>query len=470
MSFSITCVKSENAFDLMTMTLTCNNKTVTKQANAITVYHDFRDQITCTCIAHYQDLCNISYETSSGYSLTCTSPVVYVNDGNSMIVHNSETNITITCRGLESENYYSNITLTCLGMTISDLGTSTTLYAVIRKRDHGSSCTCTIKSLYCDENRTSEFILDFSYDTGVIHYMVNNNSQEVEISEGEMLEFVCLVESYPKPDIVIKSDGSSLLNETWKPNVTSLKTEYNIWAIHFVIANSSCLNTNNYSCMESNPVTLTQSQTSVSILVKCSLHVYEFDSSSKYFEYHIDDEAAISVKLYGHPQPTDIQLLKGTDSREINQTKYSANFTELKKPLILVNLIIHKIQEEDFTNYLLRADNGVGKPLLWEFMVVKGDSILDIDIVLTVSLIIGFLVLISALVYIAPVRYKMKRNQKDRNRQVRPRRNDGDQKTFFNPRYSTSTVSENFLPKVSEIDEDRNSIGMCSLNTDLSSK
>uniref|UniRef100_A0A2C9L2X2 Uncharacterized protein n=1 Tax=Biomphalaria glabrata TaxID=6526 RepID=A0A2C9L2X2_BIOGL len=147
-NISITCVQSEKVSDLNNLTLMCQNETVSTKSSSITVYQEASDKLNCTCKHQYIDSCYRSLENSSNFNLQCTRPVFFVNAGNLLIVN---TNVSIQCRGLESENSYSTITLTCLGYTRISNSTSNTWYGLVSKEDHGANCTCTIESLYCTE-------------------------------------------------------------------------------------------------------------------------------------------------------------------------------------------------------------------------------------------------------------------------------------------------------------------------------
>uniref|UniRef100_A0A2C9L9W6 Uncharacterized protein n=1 Tax=Biomphalaria glabrata TaxID=6526 RepID=A0A2C9L9W6_BIOGL len=132
------------------------------------------------------------------------------------------------------------------------------------------------------------------------------------------------------------------------------------------------------------------------------------ENSQKHFRGYINNEVSIRIKVYGHPIPKDIQLMKGKELEKLNQTKYNASLVNLDKPFIYIDVIIREIQEEDFTNYFLKVDNGIGKPLLWEFMVVKGDSISKDNTVVIASSMVGT---IFCLVFVGVYVYK-KRKQK----------------------------------------------------------
>ncbi|KAH9487973.1 hypothetical protein Btru_066847 [Bulinus truncatus] len=366
---NINCTASDQR-TFSSLSLNCLNEQITSSNRTITMNRDLTSNVEenyCHCNAEYFDSCFGHTESAVHINLQCSKPQIIVNNGNPIVVEATYKMHSITCGELEDNKLASTITLECLGESVSSVGTNLTVYRNVSIDSQGASCVCIIDSPYCLQNRTNEIKIDVQYHLGIVNYNANGLNHTSELREGEKVVFTCLVDSNPAPNITLTADDNDFINELNMSQQTLYEKDSTHWIQELTLDSVKCQDTNNYTCTAINNVTNTTYTDSIQILVECPLHVYKKGNTLRHFIGYIDEAAILWIKIYGYPIPNKIILVNSNTKEVVEEDLYEVNYKETKKPTIIVELLIYRLTEDNFTLYTVNISNGIGENLTLEF-------------------------------------------------------------------------------------------------------
>ncbi|GFN84771.1 hypothetical protein PoB_001127700 [Plakobranchus ocellatus] len=89
-------------------------------------------------------------------------------------------------------------------------------------------------------------------------------------------------------------------------------------------------------------------------------------------EVELGENAELGLEIYGYPIPHLLTMMKTRDSTNLTgSARHLIEYSPGQTHFGFVNVTIVFVEKEDFTNYTITVDNGVGDPLVYPFYLVE---------------------------------------------------------------------------------------------------
>ncbi|XP_048241018.1 contactin-1-like [Haliotis rufescens] len=205
---------------------------------------------------------------------------------------------------------------------------------------HGSSDSLTVS-------------VDVQYPATVSMFTANSHGGSVTVNESDPVTLRCQVDSNPRSVIRILNETEELT----KAN-NSLTSEYRL-------ESADCRQRGNYSCTASNNIGVPVSQ-GLEMLVKCSPRLDETVSHQLKYVTILGGNVNMSVSVLAYPLPTFTWSRTTSTSQDLTGSSSPVSDISVTARLHLTNL-----QQQDFGDYQLTVDNGVGRGLFYTVSIVS---------------------------------------------------------------------------------------------------
>ncbi|GFN93543.1 fibroblast growth factor receptor 3, partial [Plakobranchus ocellatus] len=304
--------------------------------------------------------------------------------------------------------------LTCGSLTASGGENVATLKfqaGQLTKDMDGTECRCTSQhATGCYNDKETSLTLDVNY-APVVTFTHDYGLSQFNV--GDTPTFTCTAQGNPPPSLTItrKRTDQQLAGVQRNLKTTELTK---------IMEPLDCLNTDVYVCTGQNIQGVTTIENNV--VVKCPQQLALNINQPEAVKVVLAETAKVGVEIYGYPTPHLLTLMR---------TRYNTNLTGSARHLIeyspgqapfgFVNVIISDVVEEDFTNYTIAVDNGVGDPLVYTFYLVeekqeeqKDDSDDDDTVATAVGATVAAVVVlvIAVIVVVLVKRYRASRKSK----------------------------------------------------------
>ncbi|XP_046555516.1 protein turtle homolog B-like isoform X2 [Haliotis rubra] len=204
---------------------------------------------------------------------------------------------------------------------------------------HGSSDSVTVS-------------VDVQYPADISMFTANSHSGSVTVNESDTVTFRCQIDSNPRSVI-------RLLNGTGE-----LTRADNSLTAAYRLESADCRQRGNYTCTASNNVGAPVTQTVV-LLVKSSPRLDDSVSQQLKFAATLGGDVTVSVSVLANPFPTFTWSRSISTSQDLTGSSSPVSDISATARLHLTNL-----QRQDFGDYSLSVDNGVGGSVTYTISVV----------------------------------------------------------------------------------------------------
>ncbi|XP_048241010.1 nephrin-like [Haliotis rufescens] len=247
------------------------------------------------------------------------------------------------CRPGCSYRWLHNGTVFSSGATLS-LGqadrSKTGSYRCQPSNTHGSSGSVTVS-------------VDVQYPATVSMFTVNSLGGSVTVNESDPVTLRCQVDSNPRSVI-------RLLNGT-----EELTRADNSMTAEYRLESADCRQRGNYSCTATNNIGAPVSQR-VELLVKCSPRLEETAAQQLKYAARLAGNVNVSVSVLAYPLPTFTWSRTTSTSQDLTGSSSPVSDISVTARLHLTNL-----QQQDFGDYSLTANNGEGGLVTYTVSVVS---------------------------------------------------------------------------------------------------
>ncbi|XP_046546386.1 sialoadhesin-like [Haliotis rubra] len=187
-----------------------------------------------------------------------------------------------------------------------------------------------------------EVTVDVQYPVTINMFTANSLSGSVTVNESDPATLSCQVDSNPRSVI-------RLLNGT-----EELTRADNSLTATYRLESADCRQRGNYSCTATNNIGAPVSQR-VELLVKCSPRLDGTVSQQLKYAARLGGDVTVSVSVLAYPLPTF------TWSRSISTTQdLTGSSSPVSDISVTARLHLTNLQQQDFGDYSLTVDNGVG--------------------------------------------------------------------------------------------------------------
>ncbi|XP_046558842.1 hemicentin-1-like, partial [Haliotis rubra] len=201
-------------------------------------------------------------------------------------------------------------------------------------------------------NASKQFTLVVHYPVNISMFTVNSLSRSVTVNELDQATLTCQVDSNPKSVIRLLNGTEELTRAD-----NSLTATYRLESVE-------CRQRGNYSCTATNnigaPVT-----TKVELLIKCSPRLDETVPKQLKYASRQGENLTVSVPVLAYPLPTFTWSRSISTSQDLTGSSSPVSDISVTARLHLTN-----IQEQDFGDYSLTVDNGVGGSVTYTVNIV----------------------------------------------------------------------------------------------------
>ncbi|XP_067678931.1 synaptogenesis protein syg-2-like [Haliotis asinina] len=183
----------------------------------------------------------------------------------------------------------------------------------------------------------------------------NSRSGSVTVNESDPVTFKCELDDAGNPRSVIR-----LMNRS-----EELTRSDNSLTATYRLGSADCRQRGNYSCTATNNTMEPVSQT-VELLVKCSTRLDETVAPQLTYAATLGGNVTVSVTVLTYPLPTFTWSRSVSTSQDLTGSSSPVSDISVTARLHLTNL-----QQQDFGNYCVTVDNGVGGSLTYTISVVS---------------------------------------------------------------------------------------------------
>ncbi|XP_071095624.1 protein turtle homolog B-like [Haliotis cracherodii] len=206
---------------------------------------------------------------------------------------------------------------------------------------HGSSDSVTVS-------------VDVQYPTNVSMFTANSLGGSVTVNESDPVTLRCHVDSNPRSVIRLLNGTEELTRAD-----NSLTSEYRL-------ESADCRQRGNYSCTATNNIGAPVSQ-SVELLVKCSPRLDETVAQQLKYASRLGGKVNVSVSILAYPLPT-FTWSRTTTTTSQDLTGSSSPVSDIS---VTARLHLTNLQQQDFGDYRLTVDNGVGGSVAYTVSIVS---------------------------------------------------------------------------------------------------
>ncbi|GFO08713.1 Down syndrome cell adhesion molecule [Plakobranchus ocellatus] len=241
---------------------------------------------------------------------------------------------------------------------------------------------------------------------------VSHDSTSSKFNEGDTLTFTCTAQGNPPPNLTITRKRTT-------KQLASVQGNLKTAVLTHTIGPLDCLDTDVYVCISQNNQGVTTNE--ITVGVKCPQQLISNINQPGAIEIFLGETAELNLEIYGYPTPQLLTLMQTRDN--INLTGSASHLIEYspgQAPFGLVNVIIFDVEEEDYTNYTITVNNGVGDALVYPFYLEKvkatvkpekqdGSENDNVGVVVGVTVAVVVVLVISVILVILVRRYRIAR-------------------------------------------------------------
>ncbi|XP_046545506.1 hemicentin-2-like [Haliotis rubra] len=188
----------------------------------------------------------------------------------------------------------------------------------------------------------------WTYDRASIRtFTANSESGSVTVNESDTVTLSCQVDSNPKSVIRLLNGSEELTRAD-----NSLTATYRL-------ESADCRQRGNYSCTATNNIGAPATQR-VELLVKCSPRLAETVAPQLKYASGLGGDVTVSVSVLAYPLPTFTWSRSISTSQDLTGSSSPVSDISVTARLHLTNL-----QQQDFGDYSLTVDNGVGESVTY---------------------------------------------------------------------------------------------------------
>ncbi|XP_048241019.1 neural cell adhesion molecule 1-like [Haliotis rufescens] len=195
--------------------------------------------------------------------------------------------------------------------------------------------------------------VDVQYPATVSIFTANSRSGSVTVNKSNPVTFRCQIESNPRSVIRLLNGTEELTRAD-----NSLTAEYRL-------ESADCRQRGNYSCTASNNIGAPVNQR-MELMIKCSPRLDETVLHQLKYTSRLGDNVNVSVSVLAYPLPTFTWSRTTSTSQDLTGSSSPVSDISVTARLHLTNL-----QQQDFGDYRLTVDNGVGKGLSHTVSIVS---------------------------------------------------------------------------------------------------
>ncbi|XP_071094636.1 protein turtle homolog B-like [Haliotis cracherodii] len=205
---------------------------------------------------------------------------------------------------------------------------------------HGSSDSVTVS-------------VDVQYPANVSMFTANSLSGTLTVNESDTVTLRCQIDSNPRPVIKLLNGTEELTRAD-----NSLTAEYRL-------ESAECRQRGNYFCTVTNNIGAHVNQ-SLELLVKCSPRHDETVPPQLKYASRLGGNVNVSVSVLSYPLPTFTWSRTTSTSQDLTGSSSPVSDISVTSRLHLTNL-----QKQDFGDYSLTVDNGVGGSVVYTLGIVS---------------------------------------------------------------------------------------------------
>ncbi|GFN84767.1 vascular cell adhesion protein 1 [Plakobranchus ocellatus] len=231
----------------------------------------------------------------------------------------------------------------------------------LNKDMDGTECKCISQHVTgCYFNKETNLTLDVTYAPVVTF---THDSASLQFNEGDTPTFTCTAQGNPPPNLTITRKRTTKQLANVQKNLKTAELTHTMEPLE-------CLDTDVYVCTGQNNQGVTTKE--ISLGVKCPQQLVPKNSQPEIVDVALGETAELGLEIYGYPAPELLTLIRTTDNINLTgSARHLIEYSPGQAPFGSVNVTIVLVEEEDFTNYTLTVDNGVGDPLVYPFYLIK---------------------------------------------------------------------------------------------------
>ncbi|XP_071095658.1 neural cell adhesion molecule 1-like [Haliotis cracherodii] len=202
---------------------------------------------------------------------------------------------------------------------------------------------------------SSSVSVDVTYQASISMLTANSRNGSVTVNESDVVILRCQLDNAGNPRSVIR-----LLNGT-----EELTRADNSQTAEYRLESADCRQRGNYSCTATNNIGAPVSKR-VELRVKCSPRLAATVPTQ--LKYAASGNVDVSVSVLAYPLPTFTWSRTNSTSQDLTGSSSPVSDISVTARLHLTNL-----QQQDFGDYSLTVDNGVGRSVTYTLTIVSAD-------------------------------------------------------------------------------------------------
>ncbi|XP_071095627.1 cell adhesion molecule CEACAM2-like [Haliotis cracherodii] len=318
-----------------------------------------------------------SISRSQGGNYTCTASNSGGSDSASVNVDVQYAPSISGLRTAQNVTEFSNLSMDCSTYTTpgnppttsytwtyggSTVSTGAVLDRSRISRSQGGSYTCTVSNTLTpsggsQQQGTTAFQVNVNvqYQASIRKFTANSNYGSVTVNESDPLILGCLIDSNPGSVIRLLNGTEELTRAD-----NSLTSEYRL-------ESADCRQRGNYSCTATNNIGAPVSQR-LELLVKCSPRLDE--SQQLKYVSRLGGNVMAIVSILAYPLPTFTWSRTTNSSQDL--TGSSSPVSDIS---VIARLHLTNLQQQDFGDYSLRVNYGLGVSVAYTVSIMFGDPL-----------------------------------------------------------------------------------------------
>ncbi|XP_071094626.1 protein turtle homolog B-like, partial [Haliotis cracherodii] len=198
--------------------------------------------------------------------------------------------------------------------------------------------------------------VDVQYPANVSMFTANSHGGSVTVNESDPVTLRCQVDSNPRSVVRLLNGTEELTRAD-----NSLTAEYRL-------ESADCRQRGNYSCTATNNIGAPVSQR-VELLVKCSPRLDEAVSQQLEYASRLGGNVNVSVSVLAYPLPTFTWSRTTNGSQDLTSSPVS-------DISVTARLHLTNLQQQDFGDYSLSVNYGVGSSVAYTLSIVSEGKLL----------------------------------------------------------------------------------------------
>ncbi|XP_048240964.1 basement membrane-specific heparan sulfate proteoglycan core protein-like [Haliotis rufescens] len=233
-----------------------------------------------------------------------------------------------------------------------------TLTLPVADRSQTGSYKCQASNTH-GTNDSSSVSVDVTHQASISMLTANSRNGSVTVNESDVVILRCQLDNAGKPRSVIR-----LLNGT-----EELTRADNSLTAEYRLESADCRQRGNYSCTATNNIGEPVSQR-VELRVKCSPRLAVTVPTQLKYAATLGGNVNVSVSVLAYPLPTFTWSRTNCTSQDLIGSSSPVSDISVTARLQLTN-----IQQQDFGDYRLTVDNGVGGSVTYTLTIVSVDPL-----------------------------------------------------------------------------------------------